>query len=500
MGSDIVSVPLYNTVHKAGKHLCNADALSRLPRPVTAADPGAPAEWELLVNHLSATCVTASHIKDWTSKDPVLSQVVRFILTGWPEKLPEGMTAFRSKKEELSVMDGCVLWGTQVLVPPPGRKQILEELHATHPGVSRMKSLARCYIWWPQMDSDIENLVRRCTVCQETRPSPASAPHHPWTWPDKPWSRLHLDFAGPLLGKMYLVLVDAHSKWMDVIVMSDITSTQTIEKLKVVFSTHGLPQKIVTDNGPSFVSNEFKEFMSRNGILHVTSAPYHPSTNGLAERAVQSFKQGLKRTTGKSIQDRLSRFLFQYRTTPHSTTGVPPSELLMGRRLRTRFDLLYPDISRKVESQQFRQKLGHDNSKPLRSFQTGDLVYVENFTSSPPKWMPGKVVKVTGPLSYQVEVESGAVIRRHVDNVRSRSDTALPGNQRSQSDTESSNPVDPLTLPDLHPVVPTIPPTTPPIPQPPVRPPLPILPAPPVPPRLRWTLRTCTRRPNYQHK
>ena len=157
-----------------------------------------------------------------------------------------------------------------------------------------------------------------------------SAPLHPWTWPDKPWSRLHLDFAGPLLGKMYLVLVDAHSKWMDVIVMSDITSAQTIEKLKVVFSTHGLPQKIVTDNGPSFVSNEFKEFMSRNGILHVTSAPYHPSTNGLAERAVQSFKQGLKRTTGKSIQDRLSRFLFQYRTTPHSTTGVPPAELLMG--------------------------------------------------------------------------------------------------------------------------------------------------------------------------
>ena len=86
------------------------------------------------------------------------------------------------------------------------------------------------------------------------------------------------------------------------------------------------------------MSNEFKEFMSRNGILHVTPAPYHPSTNGLAERAVQSFKQGLKRTTGKSIQDRLSRFLFQYRTTPHSTTGVPPAELLMGRRLRTRFD------------------------------------------------------------------------------------------------------------------------------------------------------------------
>lgn len=107
---------------------------------------------------------------------------------------------------------------------------------------------------------------------------------------------------------MFLVLVDAHSKWMDVILMSDITSAHTIEKLKVIFSTHGLPHKIVTDNGPSFTSHKFKEFMSRNGIVHVTSALYHPdpSTNGVAEWAVQSFKQGLKRTTSTSIQDQLS--------------------------------------------------------------------------------------------------------------------------------------------------------------------------------------------------
>ena len=144
---------------------------------------GTPADWELLVDHFSATCVSANHIKDWTSNDTVLSQVQRFILTGWLEKVPEGLAAYSSKKDELSVIDGCVLWGTRVVVPPPGRKQILEELHETHPGVSRMKSLARCYIWWPQMDSEIEKLVLSCTVCQETRPSPATAPLHPWAWP-----------------------------------------------------------------------------------------------------------------------------------------------------------------------------------------------------------------------------------------------------------------------------------------------------------------------------
>ena len=99
-------------------------------------------------------------------------------------------------------------------------------------------------------------------------------------------------------------------------------------------------------NGPSFTSQEFKVFLKANGIHHVTSAPYHPSTNayGLAEGAVQTVKQGIKRTQGSTIQERLSRFLFDYRITPHPTTGVAPSELLINRRLRSRLDLLHPQI------------------------------------------------------------------------------------------------------------------------------------------------------------
>ena len=185
-------------------------------------------------------------------------------------------------------MDGCILWGNHVVVPLPGRKGVLDELHETHPGARRMKGLARNYIWWPHMDAEIEDMVRCCTICQESRPSPAAAPLHPWAWPTTPWACLHLDFAGPYLGHMYLVVVDAHSKWMDVILMTSISSAKTIEKLRIVFATQGIPQKVVTDNGTSFTSHEFKEFMSKNGIIHITSAPYHPSTNGLAERAVQS--------------------------------------------------------------------------------------------------------------------------------------------------------------------------------------------------------------------
>ena len=184
-----------------------------------------------------------------------------------------------------------------------------------------MKALARSYIWWPKMDTDIEALAKNCTDCQQTSPSPPTAPLHPWEWPAQPWSRLHLDFAGPFLGKMYLVLVDAHSKWLDVQIMSSITSEMTISRLRSIFSTNGLPQQIVTDNGPTFTSEAFKEFTKRNGIKHTFSAPYHPSSNGLAERAVQTFKQSLRQMQAGSITDKISKFLFKYRITPHTTTG-----------------------------------------------------------------------------------------------------------------------------------------------------------------------------------
>ena len=132
----------YSIRYKPGKALTNADALSRLPRPITALNNSTPAVLEQLINHLSSTCIHASNIKEWTSKDPTLSQLQRFILSGWPDKSPsKDFTPYFNKKNELSLLDGCILWGHRVIVPPPGREGILQELHETHPGTSKMKSL-----------------------------------------------------------------------------------------------------------------------------------------------------------------------------------------------------------------------------------------------------------------------------------------------------------------------------------------------------------------------
>ena len=225
------------------------------------------------------------------------------------------------------------------------------------------------------MDGDIVNTVQSCYICQEYRPAPPPAPLQPWKWPSHPWSRVHLDYAGPFLGHMFLVVVDAHSKWLEVFQMPAATSRATIQQLRALFAQFGLPQTIVTDNGPCFSSEEFALFLKNNGILHLKSAPYHPSTNGLAERAVQTFKQGMKKFTDGDLRDRISRFLAHYRTTPHTTTGVCPAELLLGRRPRTRLDLLRPSVSTRVNHKQLQQKKAHDDKAQVRNFSVGEEIY-----------------------------------------------------------------------------------------------------------------------------
>ena len=131
-------------------------------------------------------------------------------------------------------------------------------------------------------------MVKGCHQCQVNCKSSAPAP---WESPTRPWARLHIDHAG----KQFVVLVDAYSKWLEVVPVPSLTSETTIRTLRGIFATHGLPELIVSDNGSLFTSGEFYEFVQRNGIRHVKCSPYHPASNGQAERAVQTFKEGLKK-------------------------------------------------------------------------------------------------------------------------------------------------------------------------------------------------------------
>ena len=182
---------------------------------------------------------------------------------------------------------------------------------------------------------------------------------------------------------------------------------------------------LVSDNGTSFTSSEFQEFVKRNGVRHITTAPYHPSSNGLAERAVQVFKEALRKSTAGDIETRLARFLFHYRSTPHTTTGVSPAELLLGRQLRTHLTLLQPDVAARVHTKQGQQKAGHDQHARSRIFDIQDKVFVRNFGGGE-KWLPGVVSDCKGPLSFIITLEDGRTKKCHIDHMRARTSDSSP--------------------------------------------------------------------------
>ncbi|KAG8002366.1 Sodium-coupled neutral amino acid transporter 3 [Nibea albiflora] len=206
--------------------------------------------------------------------------------------------------------------------------------------------------------------------------------------------------------------------------MSNITASVTTEKLRSIFATHRLPDTVVTDNGPTFTSNLFQEFMEKNG-----TAPYHPASNGLAEQAVETLKDGLRKMPGHILETKLSCFLFQYRITTHTTTGIPPAEMLMGRRPESHVDLLHPD---EVEQELFahrKSRKGGKTDRLKRGFLSLETVFFKNFSQGPP-WLPGVICRQTGPVSFIVDLWEGRQICRHQDHLRVRH---TAGSDRPQS-------------------------------------------------------------------
>ena len=395
-----------------------ADALSRLPLPSsTGGESSIFKVEERLIDCLPITYKEISHA---TRVDPVLSRVLEFVRSGWPKHVEDlRLKPFFHRRYELSIEQDCLLWGLRVVIPTRYQKDLLEELHVGHPGIVRMKEVARSYLWWPNVDLEIEQMVRNCGNCQQVRKPPAVAPLAPWMWPSHPWHRIHIDYA-ECDKRHYFIIVDAHSRWPEIFHMPrNTTAASTITILRELFAKYGMPIHCVSDNGPQFRSEEFAHFLKMNGVKHVRVAPYHAASNGLAERMVQSFKNHLKACRGSrlSIQQRIENFLLTYRSTKHPTTGRTPAGLFLGRELRTRLTLLRPSVGEKVMDAQSKQKATHDVHSKFREFYPGDRILVKDLRKVD-TWWPGSVAERSGPKSYVVVLDDGRVWKRHVDHVR----------------------------------------------------------------------------------
>ncbi|UYV84379.1 K02A2.6-like [Cordylochernes scorpioides] len=251
---------ILNPKRKTGDH-GNADGLSRFPLK----QYGEMEEIAVNTVHMIKQCeelpLTSSHIRRESCKDSILKIVYHNTLCGWKDNPSNtDLLSFYLRREELTVEQGILLLGTRVVIPRKFRAKIRTELHQGHLGVVKMKALPRNFICWPGIDREIEEIARVCRECNINKHTLKQESVHRWESAPTPWYRIHLDFAGPSMNKMFLIVIDSFPKWPEVIIMNSTTAGNTIRVLRDLFSRYGIPDQVVTDNGPEFVSEEIKYF------------------------------------------------------------------------------------------------------------------------------------------------------------------------------------------------------------------------------------------------
>ncbi|XP_060880783.1 uncharacterized protein K02A2.6-like [Metopolophium dirhodum] len=317
----------------------NADALLRLPLSVVGSSNIVCDNFFINMVTTNIKSIGDSDICNEIKKYVILRYVFIKVFTGnWSNNIKDvsiDLKPYYHRRLELSIEQGCLMWGHRLIIPPKYREQLLQELHSTHMGTVKMKALARSYIWWPGIDLEIERITKECKDCLIHSENPPRSVLHNWPWPEGPPQRLHLDFLGPVRGMMFIVILDAYSKWVFVRRMLNITSNSTIMVLREYFATWGIPAKLVSDNGPSLCSVEFERFLKNYGVFHIKTAPYNPSTNGAAENMVRTFKNYLKKVISSnndnnSIDTAVLKFILSYNSTKHCSTGFSPAQLHIG--------------------------------------------------------------------------------------------------------------------------------------------------------------------------
>ncbi|XP_053685985.1 uncharacterized protein K02A2.6-like [Sabethes cyaneus] len=390
--------------------------------------------------------VTFKMIQTETRSDAVLKQVKQFVQTAWPSDQstfndPQ-LQQFYQRRDSLSVVSDCLTYGERLVIPTKFQDRVLRLLHKGHPGVERMRSVARNYVYWPGIDEQITQRVRSCVECSRAAKTNSKTNLESWPAPEKPWQRIHADYAGPVDGNYYLIVVDAFSKWPEVISTKRITTSATVAMFRKIFARNGFPETLVTDNGTQFTSEQFEVFCNNRGILHLKTPPYHPQSNGLAERFVDTFKRGLRKITagGEALDEAIDTFLLCYRSTPcrSAPEGKSPAELLLDRKLRTGMDLLKPPTSyhKQAESKQ-EDQFNRKHGTKARNYDAKDLVWNKVYRNNTWSWEPGQILKRIGRVIYNVWLPGKRdLVRSHANQLKRRYESEQPATRVQQQSTQ----------------------------------------------------------------
>lgn len=403
----------YKIVYRPGKKMGNVDALSRLPIQESHEVESIP------VNNIrwdNSIQIDFEKVKLETKKDPEAKQVSSYLANGSGGGIP---SEFKRVQNQLSLEDQCIFYGERLFIPKNLRLAILELLHENHSGMVLMKKLARSYVWWPSIDKSIEDYVRSCEICQQTGTVKKEKLNSKWPECSVPFERVHLDlfYFG---GKMFLIIVDSFSNYIDIVLMNNTTARSLIKVLEDKFAIYGLFHEIVTDNGPPFNSWEFEKYCRERSIRLSHSPIYHPASNGRAERGVRIvktvFRKFLLTSKDTTIEQKIQKFLLHYRNSPNSTTSQSPNELIYSYKPRTQIDNLNPkkkvsfDLSKnKYHSQnqnnEVSQNKNHSQSYSPE-FKENEKALYKNHEKSIVRWLPCIIKQKLSKLRYLISLDS----------------------------------------------------------------------------------------------
>ena len=429
-------------VYRPGKMMHLADTLSRAFLPRTETSPGSMDNVHIMdvsdleleiaqINQLEGTKVSdvrLAEIRTAMETDDQLKRVRSTILAGWPEELSQQMqkdlSPYHTFREELTVENGIILKGERVVVPLACRDVMLERLHASHNSAKSCIRLARRTVYWPNITKNIMDYVQRCTQCNRFQDEQQREPLISTPVPNRSWEIVSLDLFQSELGKHYLITVDHFSDFYEIDKLHDLSHSGIVPKLKAHFARHGVPVRVISDNGPPFGSAVFRQFATDYGFEHVTSSPNYPRSNGKAENAVKQAKKLLKKCHSAGTDPYLA--LLEQRNIPSEEIGTSPVQRLFGRATRTRLPVsnkqlepkLYKDTKVKLKQRKEKQKKQHDrSSKPLSELKPGTIVRIRPNHKNQP-WRKAIVVKMVAPRSYLVKTEADVEYRRNRRHIK----------------------------------------------------------------------------------
>lgn len=422
----------YKVIYRPGKSNL-ADPLSRL----CVNSISSPFDDEFNINQIvqlaRPNAVSLEEIKIASQADSDFVMVERGIREGnWDVNINN----YRLFQNELWLHDTILLRGTKIVIPTSLRQRILAAAHEGHPGIVAMKARLRTKVWWPKIDKDAETMVKCCKGCTVISGPNPPAPMKRREMPSQAWLDIAVDFLGPLPSGDYLfVVIDYYSRYKEIKVMRSITSQETINVLKEIFSRLGIPASITADNGKQFTSQDFKAFCSESGIRVYFTIPYWPQQNGEVERQNRDILKRLKISQAQKSnwKNDLLDYLTMYNSTPHSTTGKSPSELFFNRIFRDKIPsvidiehgVIDPEAQDKDIEMKNKGKINEDRKRKAKDvdINIGEKVYVKNATkenklSSDYNTTPHTVTSTNGSDIHVRNDMTGQEYRRNVIHLK----------------------------------------------------------------------------------